>query len=78
MANYTGAEAAKELGVAPPTIGRLCVRHGIGQKHGNYWLLTSQDVAKLRPLVKPPGNPNFVAGNQFGKPPKKSRKNPRK
>jgi hypothetical protein len=78
MENYTAAQAAKELSVAPPTIGRLCVRHGIGRKHGNAWLLTASEVQKLRPLIKPPGNPNFVAGNHFGQPPKKSRKKPRK
>lgn len=55
------AAAAKILGVAPSTVTRACVKHGIGTLISpRLRALTPEDVEQLRSLVSnQKGNPNF-------------------
>lgn len=75
---YTTTEAAAKIGSHYATVWRLCQRHGIGSRVGRTTVLTQADVDRLAKLVRPPGNPNFVAGNRFGMPPKKTSRKPKK
>lgn len=68
-------QAAEQLGVAEVTVRRACKRHKIGTLFQRTWILETADVTRLRAVVRTEiGNPNFVAGNYFGKPRKKKRK----
>jgi excisionase family DNA binding protein len=75
---YTTTQAAVKLGTHYATVWRLCQRHGIGARVGRTTVLNQADLDRLAEFVRPPGNPNFVAGNYFGKPPKKVAKKRKK
>jgi hypothetical protein len=73
------AQAAELLGVTPSTASRAAVAAGIGRKIGSVRLLEKADFQALSKKIRgKPGNPNFVTGNHFGKPPKQSGKKSRK
>lgn len=72
---YNTVTAAAEIGCNKATISRRCKDLGLGTRLGSNLVLTAGDIAKLKKVIPAkPGNPNFVAGNYFGKPPKKTRK----
>lgn len=71
---FDGKDAAGQLGVSERTIRRACQQHDIGQQIAAAWILTAQDVERLRHVVRESaGNPNFVEGNYFGAPPPNNR-----
>lgn len=76
MALYSITSAAAELGVNKSTVSRHVAKLELGTDLGGAVALTDADVAKLRKAIGTAkvGNPNFVAGNYFGKPPKKAKK----
>lgn len=76
---HSAADAARQLNCDEATVRRACAKHGIGQLVARSWVLTDSEVVQLRAIVRSaPGNPNFVAGNYFGKPPKPPKKTRKK
>lgn len=75
---YSTVTAAEALGVNKSTVSRTIAKIGVGQRLGANVVLTRADLTKLRKAIDSakPGNPNFVPGNRFGKPPKKAKKSP--
>lgn len=48
---FTSKESAKILGVTDARVRQLCIAYeNIGKKHGNAWILSSDDIAKIRAL----------------------------
>jgi len=45
---YTVAEAAKMVGVAPPTMYYYLRRYGIGTKHGRDYVITDADIERIK------------------------------
>lgn len=75
----TCTAAAGLLGCAPSTVTRRAISLGLGVVAGPVRVLSENEVDQLRGTIREKaGNPNFVPGNHFGKPPKKSRKNRKK
>ena len=68
---YSAAEAARQIGTSRRTIARRCHSAGIGRQlgsgKGSAWILTRQDIERLRAVVHDgPGNPAFRK-NQMSK-----------
>lgn len=58
MNTITVPAAAKDLGVSPAWVGRLCRRHNIGEMiTARMRLLSAKDLAMLRALVGTPPGP---------------------
>ena len=76
MAIYSTITAAAELGVDKSTISRHAAKLGVGTRLGANLVFSAADLAALRKSISQAraGNPNFVPGNRFGKPPKKGKK----
>jgi hypothetical protein len=48
---FTSKEAAGILGVTDARVRQLCISYeNIGKKHGHAWILSSDDIAKIRSL----------------------------
>lgn len=78
MKLHSTSAVAAQLDRDRSTIHRMAVRLNIGTLVGAARVFTDADIAALAKNLRDPGNPNFVAGNHFGKPPKKTRKKPKK
>lgn len=76
MTLYSISEIAADLGLNKSTVSRHAAKLGVGSRVGNAIVLTAAEAERLKKAAAGAkvGNPNFVAGNHFGKPPKKSRK----
>lgn len=47
----TAQEAAERLGVSDARVRQLCIKYkDVGVKHGFVWLLTNEDLQKIRSL----------------------------
>ena len=48
---FTSKEAANILGVTDARVRQLCIANeNIGKKHGHAWILSSEDIARIRAL----------------------------
>lgn len=48
---FTSKEAAQILGVTDARVRQLCISYeNIGKKHGNAWIISSEDISKIRSL----------------------------
>lgn len=63
----TTTEAARILSCSPETVLRACKRHQIGQRETCGWILTADDIERLRPLIRSgPGNPRIAEESARG------------
>lgn len=47
----TAKEAADRLGVTDARVRQLCIQYqSIGKKHGNAWILTGEDIERIKAL----------------------------
>jgi DNA-binding transcriptional MocR family regulator len=67
-------EVAAKIGVNKATVIRMARRHNVGTWIDGRPAFTEAEVRVLAKNVRSAGNPNFIPGNYFGKPPKKPRK----
>lgn len=75
QAIYTAAQVAQQIGATDRTVRRLANQHCVGAALGSRRVFCDADIDRLKSLFRgKSGNPNFVAGNEFGKIPKKKRK----
>ena len=73
MQIFSILEAAGKIGIDPSLVRRMCRMHKIGTKlNERAWVLTMDDIERLRAARGSRGNPNFVPGHT--PPPRKSRK----
>ena len=66
---YSITTAAESLGVDKSTVSRHVARLGLGTRVGAAIVLSAGELTRLKKALAAarPGNPNFVAGNQFGR-----------
>ena len=75
----SASDAARHLGCNRSTVSRAAKRLGVGTPLGTIILLTDAEVSRISKVIQEKaGNPNFVPGNHFGKPPKKTSRKKKK
>ena len=67
-------EVATRIGVSKATVNRMAHRHEVGGWIDGRRVFTEAEIRILSRNILGIGNPNFIPGNYFGQPPKKSRK----
>ena len=78
MTIYSTTTAAAALGCHRETVRRIADRLGLGSRIRGGIVLTAADLSRIRPEIKPIGNPNMVPGNDLWKGGKKVKKRAKK
>lgn len=71
---FTTTSAASVLSCSPATVRRIAQRLGLGTLVRGAIVLSAEEIERIRPEIKPVGNPNMVPGNELWRPKRKSKK----